>query len=502
MRTKISAPEGRLNGEAAAAGTTERHIHEECGVFGVFSKATTDVASYAYYALYALQHRGQESAGIVVNDDGLFTSWRDVGLVSEVFPRERLKSLGTGNIAVGHVRYGTTGSDNKRNVQPILVNHYKGRMALAHNGNLTNSHELRQELESKGSIFHTTTDSEVIAYIIVQERLKAPSIEAAVSASMDKIVGAYSLVISSPTKLIAVRDPNGFRPLCMGKLKDGSVVFASESCGLDAIGAKFERDIRPGEIVVVDKTGIKSDTSHCGKAPKKLCVFEFIYFARPDSVIDGSSVHIARQRAGAFLALEHPVQADIVIGVPDSGLDAAMGYAKQSGIPFGLGFIKNKYIGRTFISPTQDMRENEVNIKLNPIRSVVEGKRVVLIDDSIVRGTTCRRTIDLLRKAGAKEIHMRVSAPPFVSECYYGTDIDDKNKLIANHHTVDEIAEIIGVDSLGYLSLDDVVKLADNTECGFCTACFGGGYPTPIPQDCGKDRFECKICERKKEEDA
>ena len=502
MRTEYTAPAGGFNGEAVPAGFTERHIHEECGVFGVFSKATTDVASYAYYALYALQHRGQESAGIVVNDDGLFTSWRDVGLVSEVFPRERLKSLGTGNIAVGHVRYGTTGSDNKRNVQPILVNHYKGRMALAHNGNLTNSHELRQELESKGSIFHTTTDSEVIAYIIVQERLKAPSIEAAVSASMDKIVGAYSLVISSPTKLIAVRDPNGFRPLCMGKLKDGSVVFASESCGLDAIGAKFERDIRPGEIVVVDKTGIKSDTSHCGKAPKKLCVFEFIYFARPDSVIDGSSVHIARQRAGAFLALEHPVQADIVIGVPDSGLDAAMGYAKQSGIPFGLGFIKNKYIGRTFISPTQDMRENEVNIKLNPIRSVVEGKRVVLIDDSIVRGTTCRRTIDLLRKAGAKEIHMRVSAPPFVSECYYGTDIDDKNKLIANHHTVDEITEIIGVDSLGYLSLDDVVKLADNTECGFCTACFGGGYPTPIPQDCGKDRFECKICERKKEEDA
>ena len=502
MRTEYTAPAGGFNGEAVPAGFTERHIHEECGVFGVFSKATTDVASYAYYELYALQHRGQESAGIVVNDDGLFTSWRDVGLVSEVFPRERLKSLGTGNIAVGHVRYGTTGSDNKRNVQPILVNHYKGRMALAHNGNLTNSHELRQELESKGSIFHTTTDSEVIAYIIVQERLKAPSIEAAVSASMDKIVGAYSLVISSPTKLIAVRDPNGFRPLCMGKLKDGSVVFASESCGLDAIGAKFERDIRPGEIVVVDKTGIKSDTSHCGKAPKKLCVFEFIYFARPDSVIDGSSVHIARQRAGAFLALEHPVQADIVIGVPDSGLDAAMGYAKQSGIPFGLGFIKNKYIGRTFISPTQDMRENEVNIKLNPIRSVVEGKRVVLIDDSIVRGTTCRRTIDLLRKAGAKEIHMRVSAPPFVSECYYGTDIDDKNKLIANHHTVDEIAEIIGVDSLGYLSLDDVVKLADNTECGFCTACFGGGYPTPIPQDCGKDRFECKICERKKEEDA
>ena len=474
----------------------ERHIHEECGVFGVYSKESADVAPLAYYALYALQHRGQESAGIAVNDDGVFTSYRDVGLVSEVFPPERLKALGTGNIAVGHVRYGTTGSDNKRNVQPILVNHYKGRMALAHNGNLTNSHELRQVLESKGSIFQTTTDSEVIAYIIVQERLKAPSIEEAVAAAMDRIEGAYSLVISSPTKLIAARDPHGFRPLCMGHLKDGSVVFASESCGLDAIGAQFDRDIQPGEIVVVDKHGVKSDTRRCGKAPRKLCVFEFIYFARPDSVIDGSSVHVARQRAGAFLALEHPVQADIVIGVPDSGLDAAMGYSRQSGIPYGMGFIKNKYIGRTFISPTQTMRENEVNIKLNPIRSVVEGKRVVLIDDSIVRGTTCRRTIDLLRKAGAKEIHMRVSAPPFVSECYYGTDIDDKNKLIANHHTVEEIAEIIGVDSLGYLSLDDVVKLADNTESGFCTACFGGGYPTSIPKDSGKDRFECKISER------
>ena len=481
------------------ANFSERHLHEECGVFGVYSEDTADVAPLAYYALYALQHRGQESAGIAVNDDGVFTSYRDVGLVSEVFPPERLAALGRGNIAVGHVRYGTTGNDNKGNVQPILVNHYKGRMALAHNGNLTNSRELRQELESQGSIFHTTTDSEVIAYIIVQERLRTPSIEEAVSAAMERIEGAYSLVISSPTKLIAARDPHGFRPLCMGRMKDGAVVFSSESCGLDAIGAKFDRDVRPGEIVVVDRNGVKSDVRHCGKAPKNLCVFEFIYFARPDSVIDGSSVHVARQRAGAFLALEHPVQADIVIGVPDSGLDAAQGYARQSGIPYGMGFIKNKYIGRTFISPTQAMRENEVSIKLNPIRSVVEGKRVVLIDDSIVRGTTCRRTIDLLRKAGAKEIHMRVSAPPFVSECYYGTDIDDKNKLIATHHTVEEIAQIIGVDSLGYLSIQDVVKLADNTEGGFCTACFGGGYPTSIPKDSGKDRFECKISERTKQ---
>ena len=473
----------------------DRHLHEECGVFGVRLPERGDVASLAYYALYSLQHRGQESAGIAVNDDGVIRAYRDVGLVGDVFRPERLASLGQGGIAVGHVRYGTTGSDNQRNVQPILVNHYKGRMALAHNGNLTNSHALRRELESQGSIFQTTTDSEVIAYLFVQERLRHPSIEAAVSAAMERLEGAYSLVISSPSKLIAVRDPHGFRPLCMGELRDGSVVFASESCALDAIGARFLRDLRPGEIVVADGKGLRSIETHCGKVPKSLCVFEFIYFARPDSVIDGSSVHVARQRAGAFLALEHPVQADVVIGVPDSGLDAALGYARQSGIPYGMGFIKNKYIGRTFISPTQALRESEVSIKLNPIRSVVAGKRVVLIDDSIVRGTTCRRTIDLLRKAGAREIHMRVSAPPFVSECYYGTDIDDKDKLIATHHSVEEIAKIIGVDSLGYLSLENVVKLADSTS-GFCTACFGGGYPTALPEPGGKDRFECPISER------
>ncbi len=473
----------------------DRHLHEECGVFGVRLPERGDVASLAYYALYSLQHRGQESAGIAVNDDGVIRAYRDVGLVGDVFPPERLASLGRGSIAVGHVRYGTTGSDNQRNVQPILVNHYKGRMALAHNGNLTNSHALRRELESQGSIFQTTTDSEVIAYLIVQERLRHPSIEAAVSAAMERLEGAYSLVISSPSKLIAIRDPHGFRPLCMGELRDGSVVFASESCALDAIGARFLRDLRPGEIVVADGKGLRSIETHCGKVPKSLCVFEFIYFARPDSVIDGSSVHVARQRAGAFLALEHPVQADVVIGVPDSGLDAALGYARQSGIPYGMGFIKNKYIGRTFISPTQALRESEVSIKLNPIRSVVARTRALLRDASTGRGTTRRRTIDLLRKAGAREIHMRVSAPPFVSECYYGTDIDDKDKLIATHHSVEEIAKIIGVDSLGYLSLENVVKLADSTS-GFCTACFGGGYPTALPEPGGKDRFECPISER------
>ena len=476
----------------------DSHIHEECGVFGIYSPETAALADLVYYGLFSLQHRGQESAGMVINDDGLFSAYRDVGLVNDVFTPERLQALGSGNIAVGHVRYATTGSDNKRNVQPLVINHHKGRMALAHNGNLTNSMELRRQLEEKGSIFHTTTDSEVIAYIIVQERLRSSSIEAAVSAAMTRLEGAYSLVISSPSKLIAARDPHGFRPLCMGRRKDGMVVFASESCALDAVGAAFERDVLPGEIVIVNGQGVRSDRSHCGRAARSLCVFEYIYFARPDSVIDGCSVCQARKRAGAFLAQTHPVEADVVIGVPDSGLDAALGYAEASGIPYAMGFTKNKYIGRTFISPTQEMRENGVNIKLNPIRSVVEGKRVVMIDDSIVRGTTCRRTIELLRQAGAREIHMRVSAPPFISECYYGTDIDDAGKLIANHHTVEEIAGIIGVDSLGYLSVEDVVRLAGDEPGGFCTACFGGGYPTAIPSAGEKDRFENKIHAGKK----
>ena len=473
--------------------TSEHHVHEECGVFGVFSNERRDMASLAYCGLFALQHRGQESAGIVVNDDGVFSSYRDVGLVNDVFTPERLENLGDGNIVVGHVRYATTGSDNKRNVQPIVINHHKGRLALAHNGNLSNSMELREALERNGSIFHTTTDSEVIAYIIVQERLRCSSIEMAVSAAMDRIEGAYSLVVSSPAKLIAARDPHGFRPLCMGQLSDHSFVFASESCALDAIGARLIRDILPGEIVTVSRDGISYDRSHCDIAPRRMCVFEYIYFARPDSVIEGCNVSLARQRAGAFLAEEHPVEADIVIGVPDSGLDAALGYAKASGIPYGIGFTKNKYIGRTFIAPSQSQRENGVNIKLNPIRSTIDGKRIVLIDDSIVRGTTCRRTIDMLRKAGAKEIHMRVSAPPFIAPCYYGTDIDSAENLIANHHAVDEIAHIIGVDSLGYLSSENVVRLTEMGPDSFCTACFGGEYPTCIPAGGHKDRFEQKI---------
>ncbi len=473
-------------------------IHEECGVFGVFAPKTCNVASTCYYGLFALQHRGQESAGIAVNDDGLFTSYKDVGLASEVFTPDVLASLGEGNMAVAHVRYGTTGSNDRANAQPIVVNHIKGRMALAHNGNLVNSYALREELELEGSIFHTTSDTEVISYVITKERIQSSSVEEAVSRAMDRLHGAYSLVLMSPSKLIAVRDPHGFRPLCYGMTEDGRYIVASESCALDAVGATFIRDVEPGEILVFDKNGVRSLTEHCGTAEKKLCIFEYIYFARPDSQIDGCSVHTARLRAGAFLALEHPVQADIVIGVPDSGIDAAIGYSRQSGIPYGVGLIKNRYIARTFISPGQSAREDKVRIKLNAVRETVAGKRVVLIDDSIVRGTTSAPTIKLLRDAGATEIHMRVSAPPFLNPCYYGTDIDSRENLIACHHSVEEIAKIIGVDSLGYLNVNHLGMLAahDNKKCEYCAACFDGNYPTEIPTKSNKNRFEKKISEK------
>lgn len=467
-------------------------LNEECGVFGVYALKNADLGALAYYGLMALQHRGQESAGIVVNDHGMFRACRETGLVSEIFSPDRLRELGEGNIAVGHVRYATTGADQKRNVQPLLINHHKGRMALCHNGNLVNAFELRKELEEHGSVFHTTTDSEVIAYLIVQERLRCGSIEEAVSRTMDRIEGAYSLVISSSRKLVAVRDPHGFRPLCMGKREDGSMVVASETCALDAAGAAFIRDILPGEVVTVENGEVRSDRGRCGKCPKTLCAFEYIYFSRPDSVVDGVSVTLARQKAGAMLARERPVKADLVVGVPDSGLDAAIGYARESGIPYAMGFTKNKYIGRTFIAPDQALRESGVSLKLNPIRPVVEGKRVVLIDDSIVRGTTCRRIIAQLRRAGAKEIHMRVSAPPFVSPCWYGTDIDSPENLIANRMSPEEIGREIGADSLGYLSLKDAAKFSPE---GLCMACFGGGYPTAVPKHGEKARFEGKITE-------
>ncbi len=464
-------------------------IHEECGVFGVIATEPTNVAGITYYGLYALQHRGQESCGIVVNDDGVFVSHKDLGLVSEVFTGDILSNLPQGTMAVGHVRYGTTGGSNRNNCQPIEVNHQKGRMALAHNGNLSNAAELRTELELSGAIFHTTSDTETIAYIVTKERLHAPSIEDAVSQAMNTLDGAYSLVLMSPQKLICARDPYGFRPLCYGKTPDGMYVVASESCSIHAVGAEVIRDVEPGEILVFTKNGVVSRKEHCKKKDKKLCIFEYIYFARPDSVIDGISVHTARVRAGHILAKTHPVDADIVIGVPDSGLDAALGYSEASSIPYGIGLIKNKYIGRTFIAPGD--RLDKVKIKLSAIEDVVKGKRVVLIDDSIVRGTTSGRIVKLIREAGAKEIHMRISSPPFLHPCYYGTDIDSEDHLIACKHTVSEISDMIGADSLGYLPVDKLYSLIEND--GFCSACFCGEYPTTVPTDTRKDRFEQKL---------
>ncbi|MFV0517361.1 MAG: amidophosphoribosyltransferase [Aminipila sp.] len=475
----------------------KNEIHEECGVFGVFSPKPYDIGKTVYYGLFALQHRGQESCGIVVNDDGVLNYYKDTGLVNDVFSPQVIEGLGKGSLAVGHVRYGTTGVNDRLNSQPIVVNHVKGKMALAHNGNLVNSYELRQELEMQGSIFHTTSDTEVISYIITKERIDSDSIEEAVNKAMYKLKGAYSLVIMSPTKIVAIRDENGFRPLCYGQTEDGNYVVASESCALDAVGAKFVRDIKPGEIVIFEKEGVRTIEDHCNKAPKKLCIFEYIYFARPDSVMDGRAVHDARLKAGACLAMEHPVQADVVIGVPDSGIDAAIGYSRQSGIPYGIGFIKNKYIGRTFISPGQKSREDKVRIKLNTITETVKGKRVVLVDDSIVRGTTCARIVKLLREAGATEVHMRSSAPPFLNPCYYGTDIDSRDSLIACNHSIEEIKDIIGADSLGYLNLEHVSMLiGTKTGEGYCDACFSGKYPTEEPNEVSKNRFECKISER------
>ena len=472
------------------------NLHEECGVFGVYSPKPGPVADLAYYGLYALQHRGQESCGIVVNDDGVFASRKDIGLVNEVFSRDDLMKFPQGRMAVAHARYGTTGGNSRANCQPIEVNHQKGKMALAHNGNLSNAYELRSEFELGGAIFHTTSDTEIIAYIVTQARLNSPSIENALSSAMNRLEGAYSLVLMSAAKLLAARDPYGFRPLCYGKTLDGTYVVASESCALSAVGAKFERDILPGEILVFDENGVRSNRDHCGEKPRRSCIFEYIYFARPDSVIDGVSVHAARRNAGAILSKTHPVEADVVMGVPDSGIDAALGYAEASGIPYGMGFIKNKYIGRTFISPGQDKRIDQVRIKLSAISESVKDKRIVLIDDSIVRGTTSRQIVNLLREAGAKEVHMRISSPPFMHPCYYGTDVDSRENLIACHHSVEEIADIIGADSLGYLPESELKNLIGSEN--FCSACFNGVYPTPIPDVITKDRFEGKLSERSK----
>lgn len=452
---------------------------DECGVFGIYRKEGKGVVAATYHALYALQHRGQDSCGMCVNTDGVMKKYRESGLVTDVFTRDMLEKIEEGNMALGHCRYAPADMKSRSNAQPLLINHHKGSMSLACNGALTNAVELRDDLEANGAIFHATADTEVIAYIITQERLKCGSIEDAVFNMMSIIKGAYSMVVMSPTKMIACRDPHGFRPLCMGHSGE-DIVFASESCALDAVGATFDRDIEAGEMVVVSREGVQSRKVE-GACHDGLCVFEFVYTARPDSVVDGASVHEARKRAGAFLVLEHPVQADVVIGVPDSGLDAALGFAQQSGIPYGIGFLKNKYIGRTFILPEQKQRQDAVRIKLNAIKSTVAGKRVVMVDDSIVRGTTCAHIVGLLREAGAKEVHVRLSSPPFTNVCYFGTDVSKRETLIAANHTVEEICQIIGADSLGYLPLEACDKIAAGSKCKFCKGCFTGQYPIEPP---------------------
>ena len=466
------------------------------GVLGIFATKRQNLAGSAFYGLYALQHRGQAACGIVVNDDGVFTTYKDEGLVSEVFTPDSLAKFPQGNMALAHVQYGVEGYGGRENVQPIVINHMYGSIAVAHSGCLVNSYDLRVELEKKGSVFVSKSDADIIAQTIIRERLSTGSVEEAVALAMPRFKGAISIVVMSSSKMVAACDVKGIRPLCFGKKSDGTYVVASETSALDAVGAKFVRDIVPGEVVVFTEEGVKSNTDACGKVKPALCVFEYVYFARPDSIINGLSVHEARVRIGMALAKMHPADADVVIGVPDSGIDAAVGYAKGSGIPYEIGFIKNKYIGRTFIVPGQKVREDLVKIKLNAVSSVVKDKRVVLVDDSIVRGTTSAKIVKLLREAGAKEVHMRISSPPFLNPCYYGTDVPSKDYLIACKHSVEEIRQIIDVDSLGYLEQSFFEELKSETNCGFCTACFDGKYPTIAPTYTGKLRFETKLSER------
>ena len=457
----------------------EKKIGEECGVFAVYDPKG-DAARTTYYGLYALQHRGQESCGIAVNCNRDITYHKDMGLVSDVFNEEILAKM-PGNMAVGHVRYSTTGESMRANAQPLVLRYSKGNIALAHNGNLVNKDALLKELSVTGAIFQTTTDTEMIAYAIAKNRLKTPSVETAVEATIPELIGSFSLIVMSPQKLIAARDPWGFRPLCMGR-KGSAIVFASETCALDTVGAEYERDLEPGEIVVVQGGDVRSIKTYVKTQPHSMCIFEYLYFARPDSVIEGQSVHDSRMLAGKYLARQYAVDADIVIGVPDSGLSAAMGYSIESGIPYGTGFVKNKYIGRSFIEPSQEMRENAVMIKLNVLKSSVEGKRVVMVDDSIVRGTTSKRIVNLLRKSGAKEVHVRSSAPPFLWPCYFGTDVPSREHLIACKYDMDGIRDYIGADSIGFLSIDALKEIIPNADSGYCSGCFTGVYPVDVDE--------------------
>ncbi len=464
-------------------------LNEECGVFGVYNFERHEVAHLTYYGLYALQHRGQESAGIAVNDNGTILYHKDMGLVPEIFNRVVLDHL-KGQIAIGHVRYSTTGASLRENAQPIVIKYRNGQMALAHNGNLVNAAEIREKMEETGTVFQTTIDSEVIVNLISRYRISTNNIEGAIMKMMNDIRGSYAIVLLTPRKLIGIRDPHGIRPLCIGLLEN-SYILASETCALDAVGAEYVRDVKPGEIVVINENGLTSIQTEVAQE-SKVCIFEYVYFARPDSFIDGASVQQARMEAGRRLAQEHPVQADLVIGVPDSGLTAAVGYSMESGIPYGQGLIKNRYVGRTFIQPDQTQRETGVRIKLNAIKSSVEGKRIVMIDDSIVRGTTTKRIVQILKNAGAREVHMRVSSPPIKFSCYFGIDTPSRQQLVASNLMLEEIREMIGADSLGYLSLEGLVKTPIGSKCGFCTACFTGEYPMDVPGEGSK--YSCGGC--------
>lgn len=463
-------------------------IREACGVFGVSSGDNIDVARLTYFGLYALQHRGQESCGIAVNNDGDIYGHKGMGLVSEVFTEKILDRL-EGEMAIGHTRYSTTGANSLENAQPLIVNYKAGRLALAHNGNLVNASKIRFELENQGAIFQTATDSEVIANLISRYGLQCESLEEVLRKTMDAIEGSYALVIITPQRLIGIRDPWGLRPLCIGKL-NRSYILASETCALDAVGAEFIRDVEPGEIVFIEDSTIRSVKSNLNKS-HHLCIFEHIYFARPDSFIDGASIYQSRLEAGRLLAIQYPVKADLVVGVPDSGLTAAIGFSRQSGIPYGDALIKNRYVGRTFIQPHQKMREKSVNIKLNALRAEIEGKRIVLIDDSIVRGTTTKKIVQMLKNAGAKEVHMRISSPPVRHPCFFGIDIASREHLIAAHHSLEEIRDIIGADSLGYLSVEHLLKTPVGApENSFCHACFTGQYPMDVPVEGDKFAFD------------
>ncbi|AUG57187.1 amidophosphoribosyltransferase [Acetivibrio saccincola] len=456
-------------------------LNEECGVFGIFNRQGGNAARATYYALYALQHRGQESCGIAVNSDENLVFHRDMGLVPEIFTEKILNKL-EGNVSIGHVRYSTAKENIRENSQPMVIKYKNGKLALAHNGNLVNSNEIREKFEEEGVIFQSTIDSELILNLISRHRVTSSGIEEAIIKTMQEIKGSYALIMLSPRKLIGVRDPLGIRPLCIGMTEDGSHVLSSESCALDAVGARFLRDVNPGEIVVITEEGLNSIQT---KVPNesKLCIFEHIYFARPDSYIDGASVYRARIEAGRRLAIEHPVDADLVIGVPDSGLTAALGFSQQSGIPYGMGILKNRYVGRTFIQPEEGQREKFVKIKLNAIKDVVNGKRLVMVDDSIVRGTTSRRIVEMLKEAGATEVHMRVSSPPVKYPCFFGIDISNSSQLIAAKYSTEEICKMVGADSLGYLSVEGLLKTPLGSKTGFCSACFEGKYPMEVPEN-------------------